>query len=129
MIELLLEAERSVSMGLTERAERLYRQVLDADPHNTIAMVGLARVAVERGDQRGAYVQSRRALVLDPENVPAQRLATRMAEVLEYRGERLPDVETTAPAPDRARAMETAGGDPGDPAPRRGLLGRILGRG
>ncbi|HET7677881.1 MAG TPA: tetratricopeptide repeat protein [Candidatus Limnocylindrales bacterium] len=87
MIEPLLQAERTLNMGLLDEAERLFRQVAEHDPQNAIAMVGLARVAVERGDDHGAYALSLRALEIDPENAAAARMETRLAEVLAARGE------------------------------------------
>jgi hypothetical protein len=85
MIELLLQAERALSVGLLDRAEKLYRQVAKADPRNSIAVVGLARVTLDRGDDVGALKLAKRALAIDPENDAAQRMVARLEEVLEYR--------------------------------------------
>lgn len=91
MIELLLEAERAMAFERVDRAEQLYRQVAAADPRNVIAVVGLARVASERGDDLGAYLLARRAMTMDPENDAARRLAMRLEEVLATRGEPVAD--------------------------------------
>jgi hypothetical protein len=87
LIELLLQADRTLTMGLVDEAERLYRQAAEADPLNAIAVVGLARVAIERGDDRGAWEQAVHALEIDPENASAIRLEARTAEILATRGE------------------------------------------
>jgi len=87
VIEILLQAERTLAVGRLDEAERLYRQAADADPRNSIAVVGLARVALERDDEPGAYRLARRALTIDPENVAAQRLTQRLEEVYAYRGQ------------------------------------------
>jgi hypothetical protein len=91
VIELLLEAERALSFGRVDRAEEIYRQVVESDPRNSIAVVGLARVALERTDDLGAYLLARRALRIDPENDAALRLAARLEEVLATRGEPVED--------------------------------------
>jgi hypothetical protein len=112
VIELLLQAERALSMGMVDQAERMYRQAAGADPRNSIAVVGLARVALERADDAEALRQARRALAIDPQNVAAVRLAARLEEVMTYRGEALPAAEAPAPA----RPGPTAAERPG-PAP------------
>jgi len=107
VIEILLQAERTLAAGRLDEAERLYRQASDADPRNSIAVVGLARVALERGDETGAYRLAGRALGIDPENVAAQRLSQRLEEIYAYRGESIqalareveamPEMEAAAP--------------------------------
>lgn len=114
MIEILLEAERALTAGRLDQAERLYDQAVTADPRNSIAVVGLARVALERGDERRAHALATSALSIDAENVAARRMATRLEEVFATRGEPL-DVATVAPG------AEVPAVDPGR---RRGLLGR-----
>jgi tetratricopeptide (TPR) repeat protein len=99
VIELLLQAERALSVGLTDQAERLYRQAADNDPRNAIAVVGLARVALERSDDATAYREAVRALRIDPENVAARRLVVRLEEVFAARGEALPSAGPDAPPP------------------------------
>jgi predicted Zn-dependent protease len=119
VIEPMLEAERALAVGLLDQADRLYRQVVAADPRNAIAIVGLARVALERGDERTAYVEARRALALDPDNPMASHLSMRMAELLRARGEAPP---ADPPPVDAGRA--------GDPAAtqRTGLVDRLFRR-
>ena len=124
MIEVLLEAERALTHGLLDHAERLYRQVAENDPKSSIAVMGLARVALERGDDRAAYLHAHAALAIDPDNPAAQHLVMRLTEVMTGRGETPPTAETpvssgTRPPPGRA-----------GPAPTRspGLIGRLLGR-
>ena len=96
VIELLLQAERALTMGMLDQAERLYRQAASADPQNSIAVVGLARVALERDDDQGALREARRALAIDGENVAAARLAARLEEVMAYRGQAVPVWEAAA---------------------------------
>ena len=96
MIELLLEAEGALTMGLLDRAEHLYRQAAGADPRSAAAVVGLARVALERGDDRRALQLAWRALAIDPSDDIAARLAARLEEVLTTRGEALPSREVDA---------------------------------
>ena len=85
MIEALLQAERLLVHGMVDQAEVIYQHAIEQDPHNSIAVVGLARVALERGQERLAYERAREALAIDPQNVAAQRLEARLAEVFAER--------------------------------------------
>lgn len=107
MIEPLLQAERLLLHGMVEQAEHIYRRVAEQDPLNSIAVVGLARVCLERGDDDGALDHARAALLIDPENAAAVRLEARLSEVLAERARR-------AEAP-TARDEPTAAGQ--SPAP------------
>jgi tetratricopeptide (TPR) repeat protein len=155
-MELLVEAERYLSHGLLDHAERLFRQVADADPRSSIAAVGLARVALERDDDATAYAFARRALAIDPENPAAHHLVLRLEEVVGGRGGTLPsdaeiaritrssEAPTTPPAPSppalstpaapsatpgAAKAVPTPSARrPGVSARRPGLLGRFFDR-
>jgi hypothetical protein len=136
VIELLLQAEGALSVGLLDRAEALYRQVVGADPRNSIAVVGLARVALERSDELGALTLARRALAIDPENNAAQRMVQRLDEVLRTRGVAVPPPPDPGPADDADRAQPS--GPPPVSAPiasrhsttpeRRSYLDRLLRR-
>ena len=154
MMELLVEAERYLSHGLLDHAERLFRQVADADPRSSIAAVGLARVALERGDDATAYAFARRGLAIDAENPAAHHLVLRLEEVARGRGETLPsDAEVARisqsdagsvadlavgsvasgppsqpPTPAGPAASEPSTGPIDPTGPRRGLVGRLLGR-
>jgi thioredoxin-like negative regulator of GroEL len=121
VIEILLEAERALTAGRLDEAERLYGQAAAADRRNSIAIVGLARVAVDRGDDRRALDLARQALSIDGENVAAQRMAARLEEVLAARG------EAVDAASQPASGAAASGADAGRRL-RRGLVARILRR-
>ena len=146
MIERLLDAERAMSFGQIDQAQEIYEQVSTSDPKNSIAVVGLARVALERGDELGAYLLARRALGIDPENDAARRMAVRLEEVLATRGqpvddplpadaleqvvsEAAPEPEPVSPAADTAPPPATGAHIPKPASPvkrkRRSLLGRL----
>jgi len=87
VIEALLQAERLLIHGMVDQAEQIYANAAERDPRNSIAVVGLARVALERGQDRLAYERACAALEIDPENAAALRLEARLSEVFATRGE------------------------------------------
>ncbi|MEX2546177.1 MAG: tetratricopeptide repeat protein [Chloroflexota bacterium] len=106
MIEALLQAERLLVHGMVDQAERIYAGALEQDPLNAIAVVGLARVALERDDDQLAYAHARRALEIDPQNAAALRLEARLAEVFATAASANPHQGETATA-----ALTTPGPD------------------
>jgi tetratricopeptide (TPR) repeat protein len=114
VIEQLLRAENALELGLLDQAEQIYAQTLAHDPANAIALVGLSRVALERGDEGPALEHARRARSIDPENAQAGRMVERLEEVIRERGDAVPDPTSTA-VPEAAPR-------------RRGLLRRLTGR-
>ena len=116
MIELMLQAEQTLGLGLVDQAERMYRQAAAADPHNAIAVIGLARVQLERDDRAGAHQLTLRALAIDPENATALRMEARLREVLAGQGIGVNPPPVVKPAP-------VAG-----VTHRRNTLSRLLGR-
>ncbi len=132
MIERLLEAERDLAVGLVDRAETIYRALAESDPRNAVAVVGLARCALERGDERGAYDLTVRALAIDPDEAAALRMEARLSEVLATRGR---PVERPAFVRQTQEDDVVGTGDTGgatvageQQVARRGLLRRMLGR-
>lgn len=118
MIEVLLQAERLLVHGMVDKAEEMFRRVAEQDPQNAIAVVGLARVALERGDDHLAYETALAALEIDRQNVAALRLEARLSEVFATRGtpvDRPPWLDSgqmpppVPPAPSLADAAAPAG--------------------
>lgn len=123
MIELLLHAERALGMGALDQAERLYWQAIDADSQNAIAIVGLAKVARQRGDDRTAIAFGRRALKVDAENAVARRLVAELetAHPAEAAPAAPPAAHAATPEPDGAGepAVSADAGD-AEPGAKRG---------
>lgn len=113
MIERLLAAESAFEAGDLDAAERLYDQISAADPHNAIALVGLARVAHRRGRDDAARELARRALAIDPEEAAAARLLAELAAGP-------PDAPAAPDAP-----VEPGVEEAGAPVRRPTLLGRL----
>jgi tetratricopeptide (TPR) repeat protein len=127
VIERLLAADAALERGESDVAERLYRQVADADARNAIALVGLARVARARGDVAAAQAQAERALAIDPDEAAARRLLDELAAPAAM------PAQAPALLPAAASTALPAGTEPPAATPGRGgLIGfvrRLLRRG
>jgi len=117
VIELLLQAERYMDMGLVDQADAIYRGLVASDPQNALAVAGMARVEIERGNDREAHRLAVQALAIDPDNGVARRLEARLYEVLTTRGER---VDRPASAPGGAIRVTVVGAPEPAPAPGSG---------
>lgn len=74
MFELLLQADKALSEGSLDQAERTYWQLIDLDPTNAIAVAGLARVSLQRGDEQSARAFADQALSIDPDSIAARKV-------------------------------------------------------
>ncbi len=129
MIEQILQADRYLQVDQVEKAREVYQKVVDMDPGNAIAVVGLARCALADGDDEQAYELASRALEIDPENDMARRMEARLSEIMATRGqpvERPPAASTPSSIEMRtvvtdgpaARAAYTTGSAPTPAAER-----------
>jgi thioredoxin-like negative regulator of GroEL len=141
VIEQLLQADRELNVDRVDQAEAIYRSVSAADPSNAIAVTGLARCALARGDDREAHELASRALSIDPEDDMARRMEARLAEILTVRGEKVTrPTSASTPSPRDMRPV-VAGATPEATAsvanaattpspaevPKRSLLDRLRG--
>jgi len=117
MIERLLAAEGALSRDELDHAQRLFGQVVEADPRNAIAVVGLARVLARRGDTDAARELLAHALEIDPDEAAAHRLLTELDEVGEP-GAPVATAVSEGPTPAR-RSLPPARVE------RRGLFARL----
>ena len=108
MIEQILQADRYLQVDQVDQARDVYQRVVELDPGNAIAVVGLAQCALADGDDQAAYELASRALEIDPENDMARRMEARLAEILTTRGEEVtrPAVAAT-PSPREMRPVVT----------------------
>ncbi len=117
MIEQILEADRNLRVDQVDKARDIYARVVELDPGNAIAVVGLAQCALAEGDDEKAHQLASRALEIDPENDMARRMEARLSEILATRGEPVerPLVAAT-PSPREMRPVVT-GDALADPTP------------
>jgi hypothetical protein len=119
------EAEVALTSGLLDRAAALFLARLESEPGDVLAVVGLAQVELERGDDRRACEIARWALRLDPGDDLAVRMVSRLEEVMRYRGETPPPPSDGPPA---GIPVPTARPGAASPTGNR-VLDRLTGRG
>jgi len=108
VIEQILQADRYLQVDQVEKAKDVFQRVVDLDPGNAIAVVGLARCALADGDDHGAHELASRALEIDPENDMARRMEARLSEILATRGDPVERTPAAAgPSPQEMRPVVT----------------------
>lgn len=136
MIEQILQADRLLDVDQVAQARSMYARVVELDPGNAIAVVGLARCALADGDDRGAHQLASRALGIDPQNDMARRMEARLAEILTARGEAVERSSAAALVGSDLATASSAQTLPPTSGPgrslavaeRRSLLDRLMGR-
>ena len=113
MIERLLAAEGALARDELDHAQRLFDQVVEADPRNAIAVVGLARVLARRGDTDAARELVAHALAIDPDEAAARRLLMELDSPAR-------SSTVAAAVPEAAPPLSTE-----SPVERRGLVARL----
>ena len=100
-----IQADRLLTYGLLDQAEKLYDEVLAAEPGNVEVAFGLARVALERGDEMLAYERVQHALKINPRFDDAVRLEQRLAEIIATRRAGATQHQTQAVRPSEQAAF------------------------
>ena len=100
-----IQADRLLMYGLLDEAERMYADVLAAEPKNVEVAFGLARVALERGDEELAYERVNVAVAINPRFDDARRLSERLAEIIEARRSGVTHHQTQAVSPSEQAAF------------------------
>ena len=100
-----IQADRLLTYGLLDHAEKLYEEVLEAEPGNVEVAFGLARVALERGDEQLAYERVKLALKINPRFDDAVRLEQRLAEIIATRRTTATQHQTQAVRPSEQAAF------------------------
>ena len=100
-----IQADRLLTYGLLDQAEKLYDEVLAAEPRNVEVAFGLARVALERGDEHLAYERVQLALKINARFDDAIRLEQRLAEIIATRHAGATQHQTQAVRPSEQAAF------------------------
>jgi thioredoxin-like negative regulator of GroEL len=127
MIERLLAAEGALSRDELDHAQRLFGQVVEADPRNAMAVVGLARVLARRGDTDAARELLAHALEIDPDEAAARRVLAELdAAVTPGAAPAAPPPLAAAPSPALPAAAREPRASRGESrGESRGVLARL----
>jgi thioredoxin-like negative regulator of GroEL len=146
VIEQILQADRLMQVDQVDKARDMYQRVVELDPGNAIAVVGLAQCALADGDDHSAHELAARALTIDPENDMARRMEARLSEIMRVRGESVErpaaaatpgaaemrpivtESVTTAPTPKTSPTPPIAPAPNTRPVMQKSLFDRLLGR-